>query len=286
MLQKFLHYRTYVFVGFLALVTAAIWVAVSAATPSGVLTVAILDVGQGDSIFIESPTGQQLVIDGGPGSALLQALPAVMPLSDRSLDAIVETHPDADHIGGFVDLLARYTVDIFIKPGIAKDTATARALEQEVADKKIPTYLARRGMWLELGGGAELHILSPDRDVSRITKTNDGGVVARLIYGKTTLLFMADVSSAVESRLVVQEGAGLKSDILKVAHHGSKYSSDNTFLSAVSPAAAVISVGKNSYGHPTGQALSRIAEHSGEILRTDQVGTIVFVSDGEKFIRK
>ncbi|MBI2005054.1 MBL fold metallo-hydrolase [Patescibacteria group bacterium] len=285
-MQKFWRYRSYFFVGFLALFTSALWVAVFAATPSGVLTVAVLDVGQGDSIYIESPTGQQLVIDGGPGSALLQALPAVMPMGDRSLDAIVETHPDADHISGFVDLLARYTVDIFIKPGIAKDTATARALEREVADKKISTYLARRGMWLELGGGAELHILSPERDVSRITKTNDGAVVAHLVYGKTTMLFMADVSSAVENRLVLLDGTGLKSDILKVAHHGSKYSSASAFLSAVSPAAAVISVGKNSYGHPTDQALSRLAAYSGEILRTDQAGTIVFVSDGENFVRK
>ena len=284
-MQKFWSYRAYIFFGFLSLVTAAIWVAVFAATPSGVLTVAVLDVGQGDSMYIESPTGQQLVIDGGPGSALLQALPDVMPMGDRSLNAIVETHPDADHISGFIELLARYSVALFIKPGIEKDTATARALEQEVADKKIPTYIARRGMWLELGGGAEFRILYPDRDVSHTTKTNDGGVVARLVYGKTTVLFMADVSSAVESRLVLLDGAGLKSDILKVAHHGSKYSSASAFLSSVSPASAIISVGKNSYGHPTDQALSRLEAYSGEILRTDQAGTIVFVSDGENFVR-
>lgn len=285
-MQKLLQRGVYGVLGLAVLAVAAVWSAVFAATPPGVLTVAVLDIGQGDSIFIESPTGAQLIIDGGPGNALLSALPAVMPVGDRSLDGIIETHPDADHISGFVDLLKRYEVDLFVEPGIAKDTATARTLEAEVASEHIPIYLARRGMWLELGGGAQLDILFPDRDVSHVKETNDGGVVARLVYGETSVLFMADVSSKVEDRLVLLDGSGLHSDILKVGHHGSKYSSDGSFLSAVSPAAAVISVGKNSYGHPTAEVLSRLDAQNIETLRTDQEGTIVFVSDGEKFVRR
>ncbi len=254
-------------------------------SPSGVLTFAVLDVGQGDALYIESPTGVQVVIDGGPGDALLQALPAVMPALDRSLDAVIGTHPDADHIGGFTALLERYEVGVYIEPGIPKDTATAKKLSAAVDSKHILRIIARRGMSLELGGGARLDILYPDRDVSTLpnTKVNEGGIVARLVYGASEVLLMADVGKVTEARLL-ELGEDLESDILKVGHHGSRFSTGEQFVSAVAPEIAVISVGaKNTYGHPTAQALSVLKNAGAEILRTDERGTIVCTSDAIRF---
>ncbi len=253
------------------------------------LTFAVLDVGQGDALYIESPTGVQVLVDGGPGDALLQALPTVMPALDRSLDAIIETHPDADHISGFVELLQRYEVGAFIEPGLHKDTATAAALNKEVDQERIPRVLARRGMELDLGGGAVLRVLYPDHDVSGLPndQVNEGGVVMELRYGASEALLMADVSKSVEDRLLKLDAKELDSDVLKVGHHGSRYSTSQSFVQAVSPEAAVISVGAdNRYGHPTQEVLDRLVAYGVQILRTDQEGTVVCVSNKEEFVCK
>lgn len=287
-MERYRHTLPHALAFFLVLVCAGIWSAVYAHTPGapGVLTVAVLDVGQGDSIYIESPTGVQVLIDGGPGSAVLEALPEVLPLMDHSLDAIIATHPDADHISGLIDIVKRYEVGVYLYPGISKDTATAQALERAVDKKNITRVLARRGMTLELGGGAVLRILYPEKDVSYVPsdKANEGGVVAQLIFGESEILFMADVGSGVEARLVEIDEA-LESEVLKVGHHGSRFSSSASFVRVVSPEVAVISVGKNSYGHPTPQALSVLETVGAEILRTDQEGTILLQSAGKNFFR-
>ena len=282
-------YFLYIVFGGLALISLGVWAEVFALTPPGVLTVAVMDVGQGDSIFIESPTGTEVVLDSGPDDSVLTDLPKVMPFADRSIDVAIETHPDADHITGFIDLLKRYQVGAFIEPGIEKSTLTATTLEKEIDAEKLPHYQARRGMWLDLGGRAELDVLYPDWDVSHMNQDqdNDGGIVAHLVYGTTSVLFMADVSTAVEDHLMqVASTSELKSTILKVGHHGSKTSTGSDFVSEVDPSVAIISDGRNNkYGFPTAQALGVLAAHNVPVLRTDQEGTIVFVSDGETFVR-
>lgn len=269
----------------LFLFCCGVWSVALAQAPvgKGYLTFAALDIGQGDALYIESPTGVQVLVDSGPGSALLRALPEVMPALDRSLDAVVATHPDADHIGGFVELLQRYEVGAFVEPGMYKDTATAKKLSKEVDDQKIPRVIARRGMTMDLGGGAVLEVLYPDRDVSNIggDKANEGGIVMRLTYGESTVLMMADVGAGVEAHLLPL--GDLESDIVKVGHHGSRFSSSDAFIQEVSPDVAVISVGKNSYGHPTPQTLSVLKKYGADILRTDQNGTIRCTSDGAAF---
>jgi competence protein ComEC len=272
----------------LVLVSIGVWSAVLASAPPGELTVAVMDVGQGDSIFIESPTGVQVVIDGGPDDSVLADLPTLMSAGDRTLDAVIETHPDADHIAGLVDLMNRYSVKNFIEPGIPKDTLTAQRLEEEIDENHIPRWIARAGMVLDIGGGAYLKVLFPDFDAASIptSKDNDGGIVAQLFYASTTAIFMADVSSDVEDHLVAVDGNALDSDLLKVGHHGSRTSTDNEFLDAVTPSVAVISVGKgNKYGHPTQETLDRLSAHDIKTLRTDQEGTIVFTSNGKEFVR-
>lgn len=287
-MQALFKHRQYVVVGILFLVVVGVWAAVFAAERTGVLTVAVLNVGQGDSIFIESPTGAQVLVDGGPDSSLLRELPSVMSPFDRTLDAIVETHPDADHIAGFVDLLERYQVGAFVESGIPKETLTFEVLQQQVQEQGIPHLLARRGMRLVLGGGAELEVLYPTGSVANLSasKANEGGVVMRLTYGEATMLLMADVSSKVEAQLVQLEGVALDTDLLKVGHHGSRTSTSDAFVKAASPAAAVISVGgDNSYGHPTQDVLETLQRHNVTTLRTDTEGTVVFISNGGEFVR-
>lgn len=252
---------------------------------SDVLTLVVLNVGQGDALYIESPTGVQVLIDAGPDGSVLQELAAVMPPLDRSIDAVIATHPDADHIGGFAEVLERYDVGAFIEPGIFKNTATAKKLTALVDEKRVSRVIARRGMVLDLGAGARLEILYPDHDVSNLPgeKANEGGVVARLVYGQSEALLMADVGAGVESRLVQLDGKKLDSDLLKVGHHGSKYSTSKKFVELVSPEVALISVGKNSYGHPTQQALTVLKDIKTNILRTDTNGAIRCISNGSAF---
>lgn len=273
----------------LAVFCAGVWSVVYAQTPtaSGVLTFAVLDIGQGDALFIEGPTGIQIMVDAGPhdGSAVRE-LSKVMPLGDRTLDAVIETHPDADHMGGFVDVLARYEVGAFIEPGIIKHNATIDTMEKEVDDQHIARIIARRGMRLDLGSGAHLDILYPDADVTNYgNKTNDGSIVARLVYGKTAVLLTGDAPISVENRLMQIATSGeLQSDVLKVGHHGSQYSTGDAFVQAVSPQTAVVSVGAhNTYGHPTKRVLDTLASHSVSVLRTDQSGTLRCVSNAEVF---
>jgi len=273
----------------LAFVTLGIWASVYAESHAhhGTLMFAMLNIGQGDSLFIESPTGEQVLVDGGPDSSVLMRLPTVMPLLDRSLDAVIETHPDADHIAGLNDVLTHYQVGAFIEPGITKDNATNDKLEAEIKAEQAPRYVARSGMWLDLGGGAHLDILYPDWDVTHmdLKKDNDGGIVARLVYGDTSVLLMADVSTAVEDHLMqIASSSMLRSTILKVGHHGSHYSSDPAFVAEVAPQVALISVGAhNTYGHPAPQTLSTLQSLGIPVLRTDQIGTIVCTSDSKTF---
>ena len=289
-MQWLKRYGIYLCLALAAIITLAIWLQIFSAPKPGQLEVAVLNIGQGDSIYIKSPTGVEVLIDGGPDSSVLRELPKVMAYGDRTIDAVIATHPDADHSGGFVDLLPRYTVKNFIEPGITGTTATYKKLEEEVDAEHIPREKAYRGMWLDLGGGAHLDVLFPDFDVKTLKSgaTNDGCVVAHLVYKNTSALFTCDAPQAVEDHLIaISTSTDLKSDLLKVGHHGSKYSSSNEWLDAVAPSIAAISVGAhNRYGHPTQETLGRLEAHHIPTDRTDLEGTLIYVSDGNHFIKK
>ncbi|MBN2094206.1 MAG: MBL fold metallo-hydrolase [Candidatus Zambryskibacteria bacterium] len=252
----------------------------------GILTVAFLDVGQGDSIFIESPSGNQMLIDGGPGKAVLRELSKVMPFYDRSIDVVLATHADQDHIGGLLDVLNKYKTDIFIESGVPSESSTYRELEKiiEKQEKNLKKILARRGMVIDLGGGTILEILFPDRDPTGM-ETNSASVVTKLVYGENEFLLTGDSPSSIENYLVSVESQGvtlgLESDVLKAGHHGSKTSSSESFVAAVSPEYVVISAGKdNRYNHPNQEVLDILNNFGADILRTDEQGRIIFKSDG------
>lgn len=245
-----------------------------------VLTFAMLDVGQGDALFIESPTGTQLLFDSGPPRKILSQLARVMSPFDRHIDAIVITNPDQDHIGGFKDILKVYKVDRVFEPGTFNDSKTYQNLKEEIKNKNIPNILAKRGMKLDMGGGVVINILFPDRDVST-WNSNDGSIIAKLSYGQTSVMLTGDSTSVTEKIILAENSVNmLKSTILKVGHHGSRTSTTAPFVGAVAPAYALVSNGRdNNYGHPHRDTLQTLERFGVKILRTDILGTIILSCD-------
>lgn len=267
----------------LFLANTLIWHVVFAESRSGILTVAFLDVGQGDSIFIEAPNGSQVLIDGGPNKSVLRELSKVMPFYDRSIDIVIATHPDKDHIGGLPDVLELYEISTFIESGATSNTGVYNALTDAVTFNSVPQVAARRGMVIVLDEyrGIFLKILFPDRDVSK-TNSNDASVIAQLVYGETEFLLTGDAPQKIEKYLVSLDGKNLESDVLKVGHHGSKTSTSELFLGFVSPKYTVISAGAdNRYGHPHKEVLSILEKFNIPMVNTATAGTIIFTSDGE-----
>lgn len=244
------------------------------------LTFAVMDVGQGDALFIESPTGTQILFDVGPARKIMGPLAKVMSPFDRSIDAIVLTNPDADHIGGFSEVFKNYKVGMVVEPGTVNDSRTYKNLKDSITNKNIPNILAKSGMKLDLGGGVFIDILFPDRDVSDFN-ANDGSLVARLYYGDTSILLTGD--STLKTEKIILENMSkdsLKSTILKVGHHGSRTSSSDAFIKNVNPDFALISNGKdNKYGHPHTEVLDVLSVVGAKILRTDMLGTIIMKCD-------
>lgn len=253
------------------------------------LTFVMLDVGQGDALFLESPTGKQIMFDGGPIRKVLGPLQKTMSPFDKSIDMLVITNPDADHIGGFLDILKNYKVNYILESGALTDSKIYQNLKEEIKKQNIRTMLARGGMRLNIGGGAFVDILFPDRNVSEWA-TNDGSIVARVSYGKTSIMLTGDATAKTEKIILENqkksarqdlEGFGLKTTILKVGHHGSRTSTSREFAKAVMPVYAFISNGKdNKYGHPHEDTLDTLNNLGVEIFRTDLLGNIMMKSNG------
>lgn len=267
------------FLGLFALVTVWLWVPQSA----GTLSVSFLDVGQGDAIFIEGPTGIQLLVDAGPPDrSVLRELGGVMEVTDRTIDAVLETHPDQDHIGGISDVFERYVVSYFLEPKIPNNTKANQKVEKTVEGSDAKRIIARRGMRLILGGGAYADVLFPDRDVSKL-ETNTGSVILRVVYGDTSFLLSGDSPQAIEKFLVSVDGEKLQSTVLKVGHHGSKNSNAEVFVRTINPEYGVYSRGcNNRYGHPAHEVLALFKTLHIRTLDTCEEGKITFTSDGLK----
>lgn len=244
------------------------------------LTFAMLDVGQGDALFIESSSGTQVLIDVGPPRKIIGELSRLMSPLDRYIDAVIITNPDQDHIGGFTDVLEIYKIGKIFESGTINNSKIYQNLLTEAGNKNIPRFLAKKGMKLHLGDGAVIDILFPDRDVSDWTP-NDGSIIARLTYGDTSIMLTGDSTIKTEKIILANNPSeNLASDILKVGHHGSRTSTSNSFLKAVSPKYALISNGKNNkYGHPHQEIVDTLEQFGAKILRTDLLGTIVFFCD-------
>lgn len=245
----------------------------------GQLNIHVLDVGQGDSLLIVSPTGKRVLVDAGPSAAGDTVVRELRENGVRSLDLVVASHPHEDHIGGMVPVLEAFEVKNFLDSGRAYTTATFRRMLEKIDEKNINFIKARRGQTFDLGGGAKIEVLRP---TSRwITRVRSGGslenansVVCRLTYRNFAMLFTGDAEMDTEY-LLVREGADLEADVLKVGHHGSRHATGPDFLNAVHPKVAVISnSADNEYGHPTQTTLDRLRQWGVRVYRTDLHGEI------------
>lgn len=280
------HLKT-IFLAVLATGVAVIWYAVLYVESHQDAIISFFDIGQGDSIFIVSPDGNQILIDGGPGNAVLAKLGGKMPFWDRSLDFVILTHPHADHVAGLLEVLKRYEVGQVLESGVLYGTPEYAEWRRLIKEKRIPVVVAHSGQEIR-AGILRLTILSP-RDgyaSSSLKNVHDANVTIRLEYGSTSLLLMGDAERTVEYQILRGMPDALDADVLKVGHHGSKTSSSEAFLRAVSPDIAVIQVGrKNRYGHPHQAILERLAAVSAQVFRTDHDGDIELVTNGAHFIK-
>lgn len=236
------------------------------------LLVRFLDVGQGDAALITCG-GQSLLIDGGPSSASSMVYSVLDRLGVTHLDCIVATHPDADHCGGIAGALNYADCGRFYCSVTEHDTKTFKSIVKYLGATPITVPACGDAFAL---GGAEVRFVGP---VSPTRDTNNGSLVCLLTYGDTRFLFTGDAEVESEQAMVSM-GAELDADVLKVGHHGSDSSSCAAFIEAVSPDYAVISVGKNSYGHPVPEVVQRLQRSGATTLRTDELGTITIESDG------
>lgn len=243
-------------------------------------TFAMLDIGQGDALFVEAPSGIQVLIDGGPPKKILGELNKVMLPFDKKIDVLMITNPDQDHIGGLIDILENYEVDIVLESGTFNSSKTYKDLKNKILEKNIPNILARAGMVLYLDSKTKIEILFPNQDVSA-WENNDGSIIARLTYGNFSILLTGDATKKTEQIILAENiPKKLKSNILKVGHHGSRTSTSSDLLKIVQPEHAFISVGlNNKYGHPASEVLDLLEKFRIEILRTDESGTIILKCD-------
>lgn len=240
-------------------------------------TITFFDIGQGDAIHIRTDNNIDILIDGGPDDQVIRRLGETMPFWDRKIELMVLSHPDADHISGLVPVFDYYTVDKIIIADVPVDSAVQHALQTELLDHNIEIIYAWSGDMIQLNDHESLNILHPftDSPLSEMDR-NDTSVVLEYVYSgnvETSVLLTGDIGKDIEHDLL-EAGLIHDIDILKVGHHGSKYSSTAEFIEAAHPEYAVIQVGaENKFGHPTAEALDRLAPYA-HILRNDEIGNI------------
>ncbi|MBI2463273.1 MAG: MBL fold metallo-hydrolase [Candidatus Spechtbacteria bacterium] len=247
------------------------------------LSISFLDIGQGDSALIVTPSGRTMLVDTGPdGASVSEGIARHMPFYARTIDLIVLTHPDKDHIGGTLAVLKEYDVRGIIMPYAGKDIPVFQEILNTAKARNIPILFARWHERINLDSEVSLRVLWPPEGAENIfSASNDMSLVMKLTYKDDSFMLTGDMEARGEHVLSVF-GVDLASDVLKVGHHGSSGSTSEDFLQKVSPKIAVISAGVNNrYGHPTAEVLRRLS--SIKTLRTDKNGDITLVSQGNSF---
>lgn len=238
--------------------------------------VVFFDVGQGDSALINLPQSKQILIDTGDRKEVLEKIEKNMPAFDRKIEYLVLSHADSDHIGMALLIMQSFSVDQVVVGPSRSDSKTYQKIEEYIKENNILQKQVGAGDKICAIENACMEFLSPVGD-KETGSTNEMSLVFRFDFGENELMFTGDAENGVQNKIAQKTDQGfLESDYLKVAHHGSRDSVDNQFLDEVKPAVAVISVGKNGYGHPTEEAIRKLEEKNIKILRTDQVGDIKF----------
>ncbi|MBU4375766.1 MBL fold metallo-hydrolase [Patescibacteria group bacterium] len=250
---------------------------------SGDLEIDFFDVGQGDAIFIKTPMGQNILIDGGPDDKIIDRLSENLAWWDKQIDLMVLTHPHSDHVAGLVDVINRYKVKKILYTGVIHDSPDYLTWLELIRDRGIPLVIIDRPQTVKLGEDCYLDISHPLESMlgKEVPNLNNSSIVVKLIYKETKFLFTGDIESEVEQKLLEYK-VDLSADVLKTAHHGSDTSGTLEFLTAVNPRIAIIQVGaENDFGHPSLRVVKRLERMGVKIFRNDLDGTVKLISDGE-----
>jgi competence protein ComEC len=242
--------------------------------PDGKLYVHFLDVGQGDATLVVTPSGKQILIDGGPDTGTLEHLGRYMPFFDRTIDLLVLTHPNADHLTALPEILRRYSVASVLLSGSDYGLGRYEAVIDEILSQKISVVLADPMQQIDMGDGVLLDVLWPSKETLAELDVNNASVVLRVLYKEESILLPGDIEFMAE-QAILQSGISLRSTVLKAAHHGSKTSSSTGFLLATNPELVIVSAGEeNRFGHPNTEVVHRLENMGIPLRSTAKEGTI------------
>jgi beta-lactamase superfamily II metal-dependent hydrolase len=248
-------------------------------SPSSLLEVNFIDVGQADSIFIKFPEGKTMLIDAGNNDDGKTIINYLKRFGIKKLDAVVGTHPHEDHIGAMDDVINAFDIGKIYMPKVTTTTRTYKDVLTAIAKRNLKITTARGGMTIPLENDVNVEIIAPNNN--RYEDLNNYSVVLKVTYKDTSFLFAGDAEKQSEEEMLKQN-YNLKAEVLKVGHHGSSSGTSEEFLSAVSPRYAIISVAKNNdYGHPHKETLRRLATHGVKVYTTADNGNILVKSDGK-----
>jgi len=250
------------------------------------LHLVVCNVGQGDAIYIKTPSGKDILVDGGPNDLVLNCLTSNMPFWDRTIDLVILTHPDADHITGLIPVLERYNVLHFVTSKTSKSTAIYKNFLKALENEDLELKYVFANDKINFGDGVVSKIIWPsfgslNSQVIKESEVNEYSVIQLITYGNFKALLTGDAGVFTVDKIVKDAG---DIDVLKVPHHGSKTGFSSLFLENTRPEVGLISVGaKNRYGHPSAYSLDLLNKHNVKVLRTDKNGEIEVLSDGKSY---
>ena len=274
-------YGKVVLVAIVLVLMSACLVLLSSLLTTPYLRVSFLDVGQGDAILIQTPSGHDMLIDGGVDGKVLEKVAHEISYFDRTLDVVVATHGDADHITGLIPILEKYRVDHIVVSPVKSTTGIFSELEKSIESEGAQVHVGKKGDVINFGDGVVARVLYPrDHFYGNEKDTNSASISMVIVYGEESVLLTGDLPSVHEGDLI-DDSLPRGITIYKAGHHGSKYSSGDALLSYIRPEYSVVSAGKdNKYGHPNEEALDRLLRYSQEVLSTIDRGTVSFLLDG------
>ncbi len=281
-MKKFLRYLILV-VGLMA----GLLVFCLVSLPDGKLHVFVLDIGQGDSILIQTPTNEHILIDGGPDDKVMEQMAKFMPFYEKSIDLVILSHPHADHVNGLVEVLKRYQVKQVMMTGVSYYYSGYLGFLDEISQQKIPVIFAGNGNDYQLGS-IFLDMIYPFHSLQgdAFENQNNSSIVLRILYGQRSFYFSGDLEMEKELELV-KSNLNLHADFLKAGHHGSKTSNTEPLLDRIKPLYAAISCGvNNKFHHPFPGTIEHLQKRNVHIYRTDLDGSVEALSDGENLLMK
>jgi len=250
--------------------------------PSHDLEITFLDVGQGDAILIRTPQQQKILIDAGKPGQILPPLSEGLSFWERKIQLAILTHPDTDHIAGFLEILRRYEVENVLLTGARHETQWYDEILKEIARQQIPVLTANSKKDFKFGD-VIFDIFWPEENLvgASLTDANAGSIALKMIFGETAAVLTGDIDLESEKK-ILKNAPDLTAQVLKLAHHGSRTANSAEFLATVDPDFVIVSAGEgNSFGHPHAEVIERVKNK--QILETAKEGSIKLISDGEKW---